>query len=293
MGRSLVLALGRLALRDRSRGRARARPRRAPVGRAAADPRRVRARPVDVFAKVRALTRIDGVEREQELLDLARHATAGQLERLVRAYRGVIATEQTAAGERPQRWLAWTHDDDGSLLVRARLPAEEGALVHDRTHHQRRPDLPPPRQPPHQPLPAPTTRPHRRATRPPPHDRPRRLPLTLRRRTHGPRTRRRRPPDLGTTTINRTTRHLNPHWKSLDPAHLSEPTKPARLAPHCVRDGAVSRGSCPRAVLRRLTRGRDRRGRARCALSPCRTPGGSMVRASWRPRRPTSRRTGA
>jgi Domain of unknown function (DUF222) len=81
------------------------------------------------YSKVRALTRIDGVEREQELLDLARHATAGQLERLVRAYRGVIATEQAAAGERPQRWLTWTHDDDGSLLLRARLPAEEGALV--------------------------------------------------------------------------------------------------------------------------------------------------------------------
>jgi Domain of unknown function (DUF222)/HNH endonuclease len=81
------------------------------------------------YSKVRALTRIDGVEREQELLDLARHATAGQLDRLVRAYRGVLATEQAAAGERPQRWLTWTHDDDGSLLVRARLPAEEGALV--------------------------------------------------------------------------------------------------------------------------------------------------------------------
>jgi Domain of unknown function (DUF222)/HNH endonuclease len=81
------------------------------------------------YSKVRALTRMEGIEREQELLDLARHATAGQLERLVRAYRGVIATEQAAAGERPQRWLAWTHDDDGSLLLRARLPAEEGALV--------------------------------------------------------------------------------------------------------------------------------------------------------------------
>ena len=81
------------------------------------------------YSKVRALTRVDGIEREQELLDLARHATAGQLERLVRAYRGVLASEQTAAGARPQRWLSWSHDDDGSLLLRARLPAEEGALV--------------------------------------------------------------------------------------------------------------------------------------------------------------------
>src|SRR5918992_3287752 len=52
------------------------------------------------YSKVRALTRVDNVEREQDLLDLARHATAAQLERLVRAYRGVLAAEQSAARER-------------------------------------------------------------------------------------------------------------------------------------------------------------------------------------------------
>jgi hypothetical protein len=81
------------------------------------------------YSKVRALTRVENVRREQDLLDLARHATASQLERLLRAYRGVVAAERAAAGGEPERWLALDHADDGSLLLRGRLPAEEGALV--------------------------------------------------------------------------------------------------------------------------------------------------------------------
>jgi Domain of unknown function (DUF222) len=81
------------------------------------------------YSKVRALTRVDGVEREAELLELAQHATASQLDRVVRAYRGVVAAEHTVRGGRPERWLTWSHDDDGSLLLQGRLPAEEGALL--------------------------------------------------------------------------------------------------------------------------------------------------------------------
>jgi hypothetical protein len=81
------------------------------------------------FSKVRALTRVENVEREADLLELARHATASQLERLLRAYRGVVATERAVAGGRPERWLAIDHDDDGCVVVRGRLPAEEGALL--------------------------------------------------------------------------------------------------------------------------------------------------------------------
>ena len=81
------------------------------------------------FSKVRALTRVERIEREQELVDLARHATASQLERLLRAYRGVVAAERAAAGGRAQRWLVLEHDDDGGVVVRGRLAAEEGALL--------------------------------------------------------------------------------------------------------------------------------------------------------------------
>ena len=81
------------------------------------------------YSKVRALTRVENVEREDELLELAEHATAAQLERLVRAHRRVVAAERVAAGGRPERWLELEHDDDGCVLVRGRLPAEEGALL--------------------------------------------------------------------------------------------------------------------------------------------------------------------
>jgi hypothetical protein len=81
------------------------------------------------YSKVRAITRVDGLEREADLLSLAQHATAAQLERLVRAHRSVVAVERVAQGARAERWLTWDHDDDGSLLLRGRLPAEEGAVL--------------------------------------------------------------------------------------------------------------------------------------------------------------------
>lgn len=81
------------------------------------------------YSKVRALTRVEEVEREQDLLELASHATAAQLERLVRAYRGVVAVERAAHDGHADRWLTWDYDDDGSVRLRGRLPAEEGALV--------------------------------------------------------------------------------------------------------------------------------------------------------------------
>lgn len=53
------------------------------------------------YSKARALTRVENVEREQDLLDLARHATASQLERLVRCHRRVVRTERAASGGPP------------------------------------------------------------------------------------------------------------------------------------------------------------------------------------------------
>ena len=50
------------------------------------------------YSQVRALTRVENIVAEEELLSLARHATASQLERLVRAYRGVVARAQVADG---------------------------------------------------------------------------------------------------------------------------------------------------------------------------------------------------
>ena len=83
------------------------------------------------FSKVRAVTRITDPENEKDLLDLARHATAAQGEKLVRAYRGVErhAQREHATKQHAARELNYYYDEDGSLVIQARLPAEEGAVV--------------------------------------------------------------------------------------------------------------------------------------------------------------------
>jgi len=83
------------------------------------------------FSKVRALTRIANADNEAELLDLARYATAAQLEKLVRAYRRVGHLEECerATAQHTSRELTCYYDDDGSLVIRARLPPDEGAVV--------------------------------------------------------------------------------------------------------------------------------------------------------------------
>ena len=83
------------------------------------------------FSKVRALTRIANTDNEAELLDLARYATAAQVEKLVRAYRRVGRLEECerATAQHASRQLTYYYDDDGSLVIRARLPPDEGAVV--------------------------------------------------------------------------------------------------------------------------------------------------------------------
>jgi Domain of unknown function (DUF222)/HNH endonuclease len=79
------------------------------------------------YAKVRAVTRVADEESEEELLELARHMTASQLERAVRAYRWVTAAE--ANDLQAMAHVGYTWAEDGSLVLRARLAPEDGALV--------------------------------------------------------------------------------------------------------------------------------------------------------------------
>jgi len=83
------------------------------------------------FSKVRAVTRIADAGNEAELLELARYATAAQVEKLVRAYRrvGRLEERERATAQHASRELTCYYDDDGSLVIRARLPADEGAVV--------------------------------------------------------------------------------------------------------------------------------------------------------------------
>jgi hypothetical protein len=82
------------------------------------------------YSKVRALTRVANGKNEEQLVILGRHATAAQLERFVRAYRGVIRNQVDAeAGQKRDSHLSCSWTDDGELEIRGRLPVAEGAIV--------------------------------------------------------------------------------------------------------------------------------------------------------------------
>jgi hypothetical protein len=82
------------------------------------------------YSKVRAITRVAQPETEADLVQLARHATGAQLERVVRGYAGVIRVtrEQTLRAEEKQG-LSCTWAEDGMLRVEGRLTAEDGAAL--------------------------------------------------------------------------------------------------------------------------------------------------------------------
>jgi hypothetical protein len=79
------------------------------------------------YSKVRAITRVENIVQEKELLELATYATAAQLDRIVAGYRGVTRAEAERVIE--SRYLTLDHNDDGSWTLRGRLPAEDGALL--------------------------------------------------------------------------------------------------------------------------------------------------------------------
>jgi len=82
------------------------------------------------YSKARALTRVATPANEVDLVSLALHATAAQLDRLVRAYRQATAGGREEANARhARRYLRWYWDDDGSLSISGRLCPEDGAVV--------------------------------------------------------------------------------------------------------------------------------------------------------------------
>jgi hypothetical protein len=82
------------------------------------------------YSQVRAVTRVATPDTEADLLEIALHATASQLETIVRAYRGVLEVELGHGSDQyRRRFVRCEHDEDGALIIHARLPAEEGALV--------------------------------------------------------------------------------------------------------------------------------------------------------------------
>ena len=83
------------------------------------------------YSKVRALTRVATPATEPVLLNIALHGTVHHVETLVRQFRRVQEVEALSreARQHAGRSLSYFHDDDGSLVIKARLPAEAGAQL--------------------------------------------------------------------------------------------------------------------------------------------------------------------
>jgi hypothetical protein len=79
------------------------------------------------FTKVRSLVTVATRSSEEGLLELAGVLTASQLHRALRVYRQVTLEEARAAQE--LEYLDYSWAEDGSLLLRARLTAEDGTVV--------------------------------------------------------------------------------------------------------------------------------------------------------------------
>ena len=82
------------------------------------------------YAKVRAMSRVADEKNEGYLLNIALCGTASHVEDVVRGYRRALDAAELsreAVQQRDQN-LWWHTEADGSLVIRARLPAEIGAL---------------------------------------------------------------------------------------------------------------------------------------------------------------------
>ncbi|WP_299953465.1 HNH endonuclease signature motif containing protein [uncultured Modestobacter sp.] len=77
------------------------------------------------YSKVRALTRVAEPGTEAELVEFARHATASQVERTVRAWRRADDVDAGRVADR--RRFSWWIEDDGMISVQVRMEAEHGA----------------------------------------------------------------------------------------------------------------------------------------------------------------------
>ncbi len=83
------------------------------------------------YSKVRAITRIATEENEDYLLQIAKHGTAHHVEQLVRKFRHAKRLQDVdrARARHESRHLSWFFDADGCLVLKGRLPPEQGALI--------------------------------------------------------------------------------------------------------------------------------------------------------------------
>ena len=83
------------------------------------------------YSKVRALTRVATEVTEDSLLMIALHGTAYYVETVVRYFRRAQEAQELSreAQQQERRSVSYWFDEDGSLVLKARLPALAGAQV--------------------------------------------------------------------------------------------------------------------------------------------------------------------
>jgi hypothetical protein len=84
------------------------------------------------YSQVRAITRVATPHEQQRWVELARHTTAGQLDKAVRGVRRVHKIEQDAADPELAAWRMQarkSYDGDGNAVYRIVLPAEQAAVL--------------------------------------------------------------------------------------------------------------------------------------------------------------------
>ena len=83
------------------------------------------------YSKVRAMTRIADETNEDYLMMIAKHGTAHHVEKLVSKYRTAkrLQDAEVADAQYRDRELSHYYDHDGCLVIKARMPAEQGAVI--------------------------------------------------------------------------------------------------------------------------------------------------------------------
>jgi hypothetical protein len=83
------------------------------------------------YSKVRAVSRVACEATEASFLMIALHGTAHHVESLVRGYRRAQQAEELSreARQHANRCVSYEYAEDGSLVLKARLPAVAGAMV--------------------------------------------------------------------------------------------------------------------------------------------------------------------
>ena len=83
------------------------------------------------YSKVRAVSRVACEATEETFLMIALHGTAHHVERLVSGYRRAQQAEELSreAQQHANRSVSYGYAEDGSLVLKARLPAVAGAML--------------------------------------------------------------------------------------------------------------------------------------------------------------------